>query len=100
MSQASSRAQGVPTHSGRGWVHNHDQSAFEAWTPTTPESNWASGPGARSSFLPAAPRVTTGSRQALCLWLPTFELRLELMRSPELDSTSVALLAPGESTRR
>ena len=41
-----------------------------------------------------------GSRQALCLWLPTFELRLELVRTPELDTTSVALLSPGESTRR
>ena len=41
-----------------------------------------------------------GSRQALCAWLPTFELRLELVRSPELDATSVALLSPGENTRR
>ena len=41
-----------------------------------------------------------GSRQALCTWLPTFELRLELVRTPELDSTSVALLSPGENTRR
>jgi nucleotidyltransferase/DNA polymerase involved in DNA repair len=41
-----------------------------------------------------------GSRMAACLWLPTFELRLELVRSPDLDSTSVALLSPGESTRR
>ncbi len=41
-----------------------------------------------------------GSRLALCFWLPTFELRLELVRSPALDSTSVALLAPGESSRR
>ena len=41
-----------------------------------------------------------GSRQALCAWLPTFELRLELVRTPELDSTSVALLSPGEGTRR
>jgi DNA polymerase-4/protein ImuB len=41
-----------------------------------------------------------GSRQALCLWLPTFELRLELVRTPELDATSVALLSPGEGTRR
>jgi nucleotidyltransferase/DNA polymerase involved in DNA repair len=56
------------------------------------------GPG--TAFLPTAPRASTGSRQALCLWLPTFELRLELVRSPELDSTSVALLSPGESTRR
>jgi len=36
------------------------------------------------------------SRMALCLWLPTFELRLELVRSPELDTTSVALLEPQE----
>jgi nucleotidyltransferase/DNA polymerase involved in DNA repair len=41
-----------------------------------------------------------GSRQALCLWLPTFELRLELVRAPELDATSVALLSRGESVRR
>lgn len=41
-----------------------------------------------------------GSRTALCLWLPTFELRLELVRSPELDRTSVALLSPGEGARR
>ena len=41
-----------------------------------------------------------GSRQALCTWLPTFELRLELVRTPELDSTSVALLSSGENTRR
>ncbi len=47
-------------------------------------------------FSPALP----GSRQALCVWLPTFELRLELVRSPELDATSVALLSPGEGTRR
>lgn len=44
--------------------------------------------------------VPSGSGQALCVWLPTFELRLELVRSPELDATSVALLAPGEGTRR
>jgi protein ImuB len=36
------------------------------------------------------------SRTALSLWLPAFELRLELVRTPELDTTSVALLAPGE----
>ncbi len=41
-----------------------------------------------------------GSRMALCLWLPTFELRLELVRSPELDRTSVALLSPGDGVRR
>ena len=46
------------------------------------------------------PLPRRGSRQALCLWLPTFELRLELVRSPELDTTSVALLAPGEGVRK
>ncbi len=44
--------------------------------------------------------VGPGSRNALCLWLPTFELRLELVRTPELDSTSVALLSPAEGVRR
>ena len=56
-----------------------------------------SGGGWESSSSTPTPR---GSRHALCLWLPTFELRLELVRSPELDSTSVALLTPNESTRR
>lgn len=41
-----------------------------------------------------------GSRSALCIWLPTFELRLELVRTPELDGTSVALLAPGSGGRK
>jgi protein ImuB len=41
-----------------------------------------------------------GSRTSLCLWLPTFELRLELVRAPELDATSVALLSPGETAAR
>ena len=40
-----------------------------------------------------------GSRTALCLWLPTFELRLELVRSSELDGTSSALLLPERSGR-
>lgn len=43
---------------------------------------------------------TAGSLRALCVWLPTFELRLELVRAPELDATSVALLSPGEGNRR
>ncbi len=58
--------------------------------------------GARGSsplFSPSLPGLP-GSRQALCVWLPTFELRLDLVRSPELDATSVALLSPGEGTRR
>jgi nucleotidyltransferase/DNA polymerase involved in DNA repair len=52
-------------------------------------------PGAESASSPRR-----GSRNALCLWLPTFELRLELVRSPELDSTSVALLSPEGGVRR
>jgi protein ImuB len=36
------------------------------------------------------------SHTAICIWLPTFELRLELVRTPELDNTSVALLAHGK----
>lgn len=40
------------------------------------------------------------SRTALCLWLPTFELRLELVRSPGLDTTSVALLSTEGGARR
>lgn len=53
-------------------------------------------PASASSASP----VSSGSREALCLWLPTFELRLELVRSPALDTTSVALLSPGEGVRR
>ncbi|MEJ2540965.1 MAG: hypothetical protein P8188_13505 [Gemmatimonadota bacterium] len=49
---------------------------------------------------PSTATARKGSRTALCLWLPTFELRLELVRSPELDRTSVALLSPDESARR
>ena len=72
MSKPRSRTYGVPTHPNvRGWAHRD--------TGATPQR---------------------GSRQALCAWLPTFELRLELVRTPELDSTSVALLSPGENTRR
>ncbi len=64
----------------------------------------------RSCEVPSAPlpfptspgkeSARKGSRGALCLWLPTFELRLELVRSPGLDRTSVALLAPGEGVRK
>ncbi|MEX0856220.1 MAG: DNA polymerase Y family protein [Gemmatimonadota bacterium] len=42
----------------------------------------------------------SSSRTSVCLWLPTFELRLELVRTPELDTTSVALLSPGSSGGR
>ena len=99
MSGARSKAQRqVPTHPGRGWAQN--STTQDDWLATTaPDTGWATGPGSGTAFLPAASRISTGSRLALCLWLPTFELRLELMRSPELDSTSVALLSPGESSR-
>ena len=55
-----------------------------------------------SSRLPYTPSAAPGrsSRTALCLWLPTFELRLELVRSPALDATSVALLATEGGMRR
>jgi nucleotidyltransferase/DNA polymerase involved in DNA repair len=57
-------------------------------------------PSGRGWDLQAPRNTRKGSRQALCIWLPTFELRLELVRTPELDTTSVALLSPGEHTRR
>ena len=55
-----------------------------------------------SSHRPYTPSAAPGrsSRTALCLWLPTFELRLELVRSPALDATSAALLATEGGTRR
>lgn len=57
-------------------------------------------PPASEPFVDSVPETSgLGSHTALCLWLPTFELRLELVRSPELDSTSVALLAIEGGTR-
>jgi len=95
----SSAQRGIPTHPGRGWAQ--DGANTDDWlTSAAPDTGWATGPGSGTAFLHARPRATAGSRRALCLWLPTFELRLELVRTPELDSTSVALLSPGESTRR
>ena len=93
MSHPRSTAHGLPTHLDIGWVaptgtttqRDAGHGWNTLWDATTGHASGASAPG---------------SRQALCLWLPTFELRLELVRSPALDATSVALLAPGESTRR
>ena len=99
MATSRPSAQGVPTHPGRGWARNSNTNHDDLFSATA-NDEWVTGPGAGSAFLPTANRTSTGSRQALCLWLPTFELRLELVRSPGLDSTSVALLSPGESTRR
>lgn len=88
MSETHRSVHGVPTHPTIGW----DQGAAQ---PRDSGHGWSlfRSPGEGSG-------AESGSRQALCLWLPTFELRLELVRTPELDSTSVALLSPGESTRR
>ena len=57
-------------------------------------------PGSRTGPESTGAAAGRGSRTALCLWLPTFELRLELVRSPALDSTSVALLSTEGGTRR
>src|SRR5690606_9969318 len=79
-------AQRVPTHPGRGWALPAALPAPRSPVPTPTDFD--------------APRAAAATHTALCLWLPTFELRLELVRAPELDHTSVALLAAGESTRR
>ena len=86
MSETRSDAHGIPTHPGHGWVQ--EGASGQPWTLT-----------GSTRFSPSRGSIS-GNRQALCLWLPTFELRLELMRSPELGTTSVALLSPGESVRR
>src|SRR5687768_15424109 len=103
MSTAPSGTQGhltTLTNRGRGWASysSEPEVAQLPWQASSQDNGWASGPGSGTAFLPS--HRAMGSRQALCLWLPTFELRLELVRTPELDSTSVALLSPGESTRR
>jgi len=112
MSGSRSRVQSrIPTHQGRGRAQNSEPTTRGArgwahapddlqWLSDTQTTAWASGPGSGSAFVPTASHTAPGSRQALCLWLPTFELRLEFVRSPALDSTSVALLSPGESSRR
>ncbi len=87
MSETWTNAHGVPTHPGDGWAQNTLSGPGRTLADTTP-------------FTSSSHATASGSRQALCLWLPTFELRLELMRAPELGSTSVALLSPGESVRR
>lgn len=48
-----------------------------------------------------APALTTrdASRNALCLRIPGFELRLELLRNPGLDTTAAALLTPHSGGR-
>ncbi len=66
----------------------------------SPEAPDEEGAGPSSSSRTSGFGPGPGSRLALCLWLPTFELRLELVRSPELDATSVALLAPAEGSRQ
>ncbi len=98
MYESRSSTQGVPTHPNAiGWasdIHGPPGTRRPA-SPRAPASR-----NEPRSAPPPVPSPSRGSRQALCLWLPTFELRLELVRSPELDTTSVALLSPGESVRR
>jgi len=106
MAKPVSSAQGVPTHQVRGRVRERPSSSSPPpdGSTTSTDFGWADRSGS-STALSSSPGSTSSrssirSRRALCLWLPTFELRLELVRSPELDSTSVALLSPGESSRR
>lgn len=90
MSQSRTSAQRVPTHPiGRGWAQ---YDASQQPPPSTLDTEEASRAGTSS--------VSTEARTALCLWLPTFELRLELVRRPELDRTSVALLSENEHAHR
>jgi len=91
MSEPRHSAYGVPTHPAVGWDARGKTSA--------PHRDAEHGWSLSGTFAEEAD-VARGSRQALCLWLPTFELRLELVRSPGLDAASVALLSPGESVRR
>lgn len=75
-------------------VSTRSRPPSEALSPGPPAADQEGSGG-------ASPAGTgRGSRTALCLWLPTFELRLELVRSPELDTTSVALLSTEGGTRR
>ena len=83
-------------------IHEWDSVAnkqLPKWAPISSNIGWAYGPDSDPTLYSTSPHISAGSRQALCLWLPTFELRLELLRSPELDTTSVALLSLGESIR-
>ena len=101
MAPRSSPSQSLPTREGFEWTRTHNHEPENDWLNTVAiDTNWASGSGSETVFQPTSVRASNESRQALCLWLPTFELRLELVRSPELDRTSVALLSPGENTRR
>ena len=89
----------VPTGPGLEWTDDH-RPANDWLNNAAVHNDWASGPGAETVFQSAPTHTSNDSREALCIWLPTFELRLELVRFPELDKTSVALLSPGEGTRR
>lgn len=76
------------------------EASFPQTDPAAPmEGQAAAGPG--QTPFPTRDSTPSGpvSRKALCLWLPTFELRLELVRSSELDDTSSALLLPEGSGR-
>ncbi|HZD06151.1 MAG TPA: DNA polymerase Y family protein [Longimicrobiales bacterium] len=85
-------------------THTEEQRWTDRSGHRSPRVSRAHGPGghAPSRGPHSSSRATPGrgSRRALCLWLPTFELRLELVRSPELDATSVALLSTEGGVRR
>jgi nucleotidyltransferase/DNA polymerase involved in DNA repair len=76
------------------WIGNRESRAAH------PARTTSGGYALPSHANAHSPSPTRGSRSALCLWLPTFELRLELVRSPGLDATSVALLVPESGPRR
>ena len=77
----------------------HENEQPTGWIPNSSNIGGSRGPNSNPDLHSKSEHISVGSRQALCLWLPTFELRLELFRSPELDTTSVALLSAGESTK-
>ena len=66
-------------------IHEWDSVAnkqLPKWAPISSNIGWAYGPDSDPTLYSTSPHISAGSRQALCLWLPTFELRLELLRSP------------------
>ena len=87
-------------------AHLRNRSPDRPGERPAPAGSTAGVPAGRTS-APESPALrdrtaaqVRGGRTALCLWLPTFELRLELVRSPELDRTSVVLLSPDDGVRR
>ena len=88
--------QPVPTGLGLEWTDNH-RPANDWLNNAAVHNDWASGPGAETVFQSAPTHTSNDSREALCIWLPTFELRLELVRFPE-PTKPQSLYSSGEST--